>query len=107
MMTELGYRVLAAETAQQALDLLAAHREIALLFSDVVLPGGMNGFELAREVRRRHAGLPVMFCSGFVDPTMVRDSGFAEDIILLAKPFRRAELAQKLRAGLALGRAAS
>jgi PAS domain S-box-containing protein len=100
MLTALGYRVVGAGEAQAALVLLDAHPEIRLLFSDVVLPGGVNGFELAREARRRRPGLPVVFASGFVDPSMVQDSGFAEDILLLGKPFRRAELAEKVRAGL-------
>jgi len=102
MLAALGYGVLDAGEAQAALALLDAHPEIRLLFSDVVLPGGVNGFELAREARHRRPGLPVVFASGFVDPSMVQDSGFAEDILLLGKPFRRAELAEKLQAGLAL-----
>ncbi len=98
--TTLGYRVLAAGNAETALALLKKHPEISLLFSDVVLPGGTNGFDLAREARRRRPDLAVLFTSGFVDPSMTHDSNLWRDAVILTKPFRRAELAEKLRAGL-------
>jgi CheY-like chemotaxis protein len=100
LLTALGYQVIPAEDAASALEQFRRHPEIALLFTDVVLPGGASGFDLARRVRDARPAVPVLFTSGFADPSMARDSGFQGDVVILAKPFRRADLAQKLRACL-------
>src|SRR5690606_32823773 len=62
---ELGYRVLPASDARQALELLQAHPEIELLFTDIMMPGGMNGDELAREAQRLRPELPVLYTTGY------------------------------------------
>jgi PAS domain S-box-containing protein len=100
LLTALGYQVIPAEDAASALEQFRQHPEIALLFTDVVLPGGASGFDLARRVRDARPAVPVLFTSGFADPSMARDNGFQGDVVILAKPFRRADLAQKLRACL-------
>lgn len=91
----LGYTVLATADAGHALEVLAEHGEIALLFSDVVLDSGMNGAELAAEARRRRPGLDVLLTSGYERA----DAGHASDeFTLLPKPYRREELSAAVRA---------
>jgi PAS domain S-box-containing protein len=92
----LGYAVRSAESAQAALEQLGAHADIALLFSDVVLGTGMNGFELADAARRLRTGLPVLLTSGYEHAAA--DSDAAQRFTLLQKPYRREELAAAVRA---------
>jgi len=65
------------------------------------MPGGMNGRELAAEVARRRPGTPVLYTSGYTDNTITHDGRLDPDIALLNKPYRKAELAQKIREVLA------
>ncbi|HEY5797835.1 MAG TPA: PAS domain S-box protein [Bosea sp. (in: a-proteobacteria)] len=91
-----GYRVLEADTAAQALDLLAAHPEVDLLFTDIVMPGGMSGDELAREARLVRPGIKVILTSGFAEPGVaVRELAAAAS--WLKKPYTAMELAVRLR----------
>jgi PAS domain S-box-containing protein len=94
-LTELGYRVLEAGAAAAALEVLAAE-EVALLFSDVVMAGDMNGVELARLAMTRWPDLKVLLTSGFPE-TRVVDGVMPAGLKLLSKPYRRAELARTLR----------
>ncbi len=88
---ELGYRVLTAANGAQALEHLAREPDIALLFSDVVMPGGMNGYELAERAKARRPDLKVLLTSGYAE-----EKGHSGD--LLRKPYSQAELARRLRA---------
>jgi CheY-like chemotaxis protein len=99
---ELGYRVLHATDADGALAILAGGEAIDLLFTDVVMPNGMSGIELARAARRRHPCLPVLLASGYAAHEMAQ-SGFAGEFPAITKPYRRAELATKLRQALDTG----
>ncbi len=92
----LGYRVLAAGTADEALAAADAHPDIALLFSDIVLGPGLNGGELGRELRRRRPGLPVLLTSGY-ERGSDGDAGQEREFEVLRKPYRREELAAALR----------
>ncbi|SEI41865.1 PAS domain S-box protein [Frateuria terrea] len=93
---ELGYRVLQADGAEAALDMLDTHPEIALLFTDVVMPG-TDGRRLATEARRRRPGLKVLFTTGY-SPAATRHNGtLEEDAPLLGKPYTLDELGRKLR----------
>jgi PAS domain S-box-containing protein len=98
MLRELGYQVTRAASAQGALGALADEREIDLVFSDIVMPGTMNGVELAREVRRRRPGAPVLLTSGYAGAA-VRDAE-AEDIKILCKPYAIEALDVALRVAL-------
>ena len=93
---ELHYRVVVARDAREALQHLHGPERIDIMFSDVVMPGGMNGAQLALEARRLRPELKVLLTSGYVG-----DSGNAEllknDLPILTKPYRRDELAEKLR----------
>jgi CheY-like chemotaxis protein len=106
-LADLGYRTLEADNGPAALVLLEEHPEIDLLFSDVIMPGGMNGFELAREARRRRPGLKILLTSGFTaraQAESLADPGAdGEKFDLLDKPFRKRELALRIRQTLAEG----
>ena len=95
----LGYRVLAAADAAEALRLFEAHGEIALLLTDITLPGGTTGFALAREAHRQRPGLKVIYASGHARG---RDRPEPHDLLgpLLAKPFRLAELQRQIERAL-------
>jgi CheY-like chemotaxis protein len=96
---DLGYRVLAAADAEEALRLFDAHREIALLLTDVTLPGGTTGFGLARQAHRRRPATKVIYASGHMrgDDWPGRDQLLGP---LLMKPFRLAELQRHVEAAL-------
>ncbi len=94
---ELGYRVLEAANAKMALEILEANSEVDLLFTDVGLPGGMNGRQLAEAARRRRPKLKVLFTTGYARNAIVHDGRLDPGVQLLTKPFTFAGLAQKLR----------
>ncbi len=96
ILAELGYRVVAARTGAEAADILAGPDALDLLFTDVVMPGGMSGLDLARQARRLRPGLPVLATSGHVGE---REAGEV-DVPILAKPYDRAELARAVRRAL-------
>lgn len=98
---ELGYTVREADGARAALQIINSPDKIDLLFTDVVMPGGMNGKELAVEARRRRPDLPILFTSGF--PGTSQDDGirFDEHDVLLSKPYRKKDLARAVREMLA------
>jgi PAS domain S-box-containing protein len=98
MLRELGYRVTRAASALGALGALADEREIDLVFSDIVMPGTMNGMELAREVRRRRPGASVLLTSGYAGAA-VREAE-AEGIKILSKPYSIEALDVALRVAL-------
>ncbi|BAU88795.1 multi-sensor hybrid histidine kinase [Methylorubrum populi] len=93
---ELGYRTLTATQAAQALERLGGPERIDILFSDVVMPGGMNGVQLSVEARRLRPGLRVLLTSGYTG-TALDEHGVPADLPLLSKPYQRDELANKLR----------
>ncbi len=92
-----GYHVLDAANAREALDLLAANPEVDLLFSDVVLGSGMDGTELAREARRIRPELPILLASGYQGPGDRGRDESAETHELLRKPYRREQLTGAIR----------
>ena len=94
---ELGYRVLEAPDATTALRLIDGHGEIALLFTDVGLPGGMNGRQLAEEAERRRPDLKVVFTSGYARNAIVHHGRLDPGVQLITKPYTFAGLAAKFR----------
>ncbi len=94
---ELGYQVLEAANGRTALELLEAHPDVALLFTDVGLPGGMNGRQLAETARRTRPKLKVLFTTGYARNAIVHDGRLDPGVQLLTKPFSFAALSQKLR----------
>ncbi len=97
MLEDLGYQVLEAENGQNALEVLAGHSEIALVFSDVVMPGGMTGIELAQRVRERRPGMKVLLTSGYTRDAMTKHGELDDDIVLLPKPFDGSRLAHTVK----------
>lgn len=95
-LTELGYRVLEADGAAAALRLLDAHPEIALMFTDVVMPE-INGAKLTEEARRRRPDLRVLFTTGYTRNAVVHNGILDPGVELIGKPFTIEELAAKVR----------
>lgn len=95
----LGYQVVAVIDGPRALEALAAG-EFDLLFTDVVLPGGMNGRQLADKARASRPLLPVLFTSGYAEDVIVHQGQVEDGLHLLRKPYRRRELAAQLRRAL-------
>jgi PAS domain S-box-containing protein len=96
---DLGYRVATASSAQEALELLRAGSPVNLLFTDVVMPGGVSGLELSRQARRLRPDLKVLTTSGHMG-RIDADSAEARDVPTLPKPYGRSDLAQAVRRAL-------
>jgi len=97
MLDVLGYRVLAAGTPSQAIQLAAEHPgQIALLITDVVMPG-MNGVDLAVELTSRWPELRTLYISGYTGNALVGHGVLEECVHLLPKPFSKQELADQVR----------
>jgi PAS domain S-box-containing protein len=96
-LSELGYDVISAETGAAGLRLLDSHPGVCLLFTDVGLPGGMNGRQLAEEARRRRPNLKVLFTTGYARNAIVHDGRLDAGVDLITKPYTQAALADKLR----------
>lgn len=95
-LTVLGYQVLEADGAAAALRILGAHPEIALLFTDVVMPD-VNGRKLADEARRRRADLRVLFTTGYTRNAVVHNGVLGPGVQLISKPFTIEDLATMVR----------
>jgi len=97
MVEDLGYQVLSAEDGPGALRLLASHPEMQLLFTDVILPGGMTGRELADEAVRRQPLLKVLFTTGYARNAIVHHGRLDAGVDVVFKPFTYTEVAAKIR----------
>jgi signal transduction histidine kinase/ActR/RegA family two-component response regulator len=96
MLAQLGYEVTRAASAAAALGALADGRSVDLIFSDIMMPGGMNGVELAREIKKRRSDLPVLLTSGYSEAA-VREAEVT-GVQILSKPYHIDELAAALNA---------
>jgi CheY-like chemotaxis protein len=96
--SDLGYRVVAAPNGPAALDILRGSEPIDLLFSDVVMPGGINGFELIKRARALRGELKALVTSGYAN--VQRPGSDRPDVPLLLKPYQRADLARYIRTTL-------
>ena len=96
----LGYSVVAAVDGRDALEKLRTDVHIDLLFTDIVMPGGINGWELAELAGTIRPGLPVLLTSGYALETLVKHERHREGSIILTKPYRKADLARRLREAL-------
>ena len=92
----LGYAVVEAENASVGLSVLRSQQRVDLLFTDVVMPGGMTGLELGHEAQRIRPGLPVLYTSGFADTTFPQEEEFLARTVMLPKPYRIRDLARKV-----------
>jgi PAS domain S-box-containing protein len=93
----LGYRTITAANGPDALALVDREVAFDVLFTDVVMPGGMNGRELAEAVARRRPGVPVLYTSGYPEAAIIHDGRLDPGVALLNKPYRQADLARFMR----------
>jgi CheY-like chemotaxis protein len=97
LLSNLGYKVMEAATGMAALERLEAATGVDLLLTDVVMPGGMNGRELATEVVRRNPEIKVLYMSGYTENAIAHHGRLDADAELLQKPFRGGDLARAVR----------
>ncbi len=97
LLSSLGYRVVIANSGPVALKLLQEGIPVDLLFTDMVMPGGMNGKQLADEAQMQRPGLKVLFTSGYTQDAIVHQGRLDPGVHLLSKPYRRADLAKMIR----------
>jgi CheY-like chemotaxis protein len=100
IITGLGYRVIVVPEAEAAMAVVGRGEKIDLVLSDVVLPGGVSGLELARNLQKGQPGLSVLFMSGYPRAVVDRRGMLGTEAILLHKPFHRQNLAEALRDAL-------
>jgi len=97
LLESLGYRVSAARSGAEALDILAQHQDIDLLFTDVVMPGGINGRQLSEQALNILPNLKVLFTSGYSENAIIHNGRLDRGVQLISKPYHREQLALKLR----------
>ncbi|HVC02949.1 MAG TPA: ATP-binding protein [Steroidobacteraceae bacterium] len=93
-----GYEVLQAANGVEALEILARRDDVHLLFTDVVMPGGLSGRQLADEALARRPDLKVLFTSGYTEDAILHQGRLDPGVQLLSKPYRRNELTSRIRA---------
>ncbi|KOX58443.1 hybrid sensor histidine kinase/response regulator [Methylobacterium fujisawaense] len=98
ILRDFGYTTLVASNAREALEILDSSERIDLLFTDLIMPGGMNGVLLAREARRRQPKLKVLLATGYAEASLERTDIGGSEFDLLNKPYRRTELVRRVRA---------
>ncbi len=96
----LGYVTLAAVNATEALAIIDGPEDIALMFTDMIMPGSMNGRQLADVALQRRASLKVLFTSGYSNEAIIHHGHLDAGVLLLAKPYRKSDLARMIRAAL-------
>ena len=99
-LASLGYKTVEAANGAEALDQVETNGKIDLLFTDVVIPGGMNGRQLAEEIGRRSPGVKVLFTSGYTQEAIVHHGRLDPGVLLLGKPYRKTDLARMVRVAL-------
>lgn len=100
MLSKLGYMVIDAGNGQEALDALAAANRVDLLFTDLVMPGGMSGFDLGEMAREIQPDIKVLYTSGYAEGAEIRFAAVETSGSRLGKPYSRQELAQAVRQAL-------
>jgi PAS domain S-box-containing protein len=97
----MGYVTLDAANAAEALAIVEAGQEFDLLFTDVIMPGAMNGRQLANEIRNIRPALKVLYTSGYTENAIIHHGRLDAGVLLLAKPYRKSDLAAMIRKALA------
>ena len=98
ILRDFGYTTLVASNAREALEILDSSERVDLLFTDLIMPGGMNGVLLAREARRRQPKLKILLATGYAEASLERTDIGGSEFDLLNKPYRRTELVRRVRA---------
>ncbi len=102
----LGYRTLAAGNATEALAMIDGGQKLDLLFTDVIMPG-MNGRQLAEAALKRRPSLAVLFTSGYTENAIIHHGRLDPGVLLLAKPYRKSDLAVMIRKALGVAEKAA
>ena len=97
---DLGYRVVQCPHGAEAMEVIESAQPIDLLFTDVVMPGGFNGRELAEAARRRRPNLRILLTSGYADGALADRAADDETFAILTKPYSKRALAERIRAAL-------
>jgi PAS domain S-box-containing protein len=97
VLRDFGYRVLRARDAREALEVLDGADHVDLLFSDLIMPGGMNGVMLAREVKRRRPKMRVLLTTGYAESAIERVDARGAEFDLIGKPYKRIDLVTRVR----------
>jgi CheY-like chemotaxis protein len=100
LLKSLGYQATSARNGAEALAMLETTVDFELLLTDVVMPGGINGYQLAHEARKLYPALPVLLSSGYTDATISQTGSPHRNFHLLKKPYRRQDLATHIRTAL-------
>ncbi|KQP73145.1 histidine kinase [Methylobacterium sp. Leaf113] len=98
ILRDFGYTTLMAQNGREALEVLDAGGPIDLLFTDLIMPGGMNGIALGREAKRRRPDLKVLLTTGYAEASLERTDAGGSEFDLLNKPYRRTDLIRRVRA---------
>ena len=96
-----GYRTMAAGNAAEALAIIDGPERFDLLFTDVIMPGGLNGRQLATEALKRRPELKVLYTSGYTENAIVHHGRLDAGVLLLPKPYLSSDLARMIRTALA------
>jgi CheY-like chemotaxis protein len=96
----LGYATLEAANATEALAIIEAGHEVDLLFTDIIMPGAMNGRQLACEVKRSRPDIKVLYTSGYTENAVIHHGRLDSGVLLLAKPYRKTDMARMIRTAL-------
>jgi CheY-like chemotaxis protein len=94
---ELGYTVIEADSGPAALKIIESGERFDILFTDIIMAGGMTGVDLARNVRRQRPDLKILFTSGYAEPAILKGGVLTEGAGWLGKPYSISELDAKLR----------
>lgn len=97
ILSEQGYDVVAVVDGNEAIEQLKGNAAFDLLFTDVILPGGMNGVEIAKQAEKLQPHIKVLYTTGYTENSIVHDGKLDRGITLVSKPYRRAELLEKVR----------
>jgi CheY-like chemotaxis protein len=96
----LGYVALSAANSGQALAFINGPQAIDLLFTDMIMPGALNRRQIADQAMRLRPSLKVLFTFGYTDDAVIHFGWLDPDVLLLAKPYRKADLARMIRSAL-------
>ena len=97
ILSDYGYTVMYAPNGREALDVIDGAEHIDLLFSDLIMPGDLNGVALAREAKRRHPHLKVLLTTGYAEASLERSEAGGSEFDVLNKPYGRTDLGRKIR----------
>ncbi len=97
---EIGYRVVGAPDGREALNVLSRDRRIDLVFTDVVMPGGMSGTDLVHKARERWPELKVLMTSVYAEDVIAPEGALDDEFELLRKPYRSEDLSRKVHEAL-------